>query len=142
MSVVSFLLGRRPFADKSEIIEFIKNSKHYDAAIEDKSIADALLIFQTSKQQTWLVSNSERLYCILDDLRKDKPNINWAMHKSKVISSGKINLTITSRDETDNSGRVDIGPRHTNWYFTKRLFSNSPVEDFIYALIQKTMLKA
>jgi len=142
MSIASFLLGRRPFAEKSDIIEFVKNSKDYGPEKEDLSKADALLIFQTSKQQTWLVSSSERLYCILDDLREDKPHINWSMPKETIISLGKINLPIKSRDETINSGLVDIGPRHTNWYFSKRLFSKVPIEKSIYDLMQKTMLNA
>jgi hypothetical protein len=142
MSVASFLLGRRPFAERSEIIEFVKNSENYDPEKDDLSKADALLIFQTSKQQTWLVSSSERLYCILDDLRKDKPHINWSMPKATIISAGKINLQIKTRDETVNSGLVDIGPTHTNWYFSKRLFSKVPIKKSIYDLIQKTMFDA
>lgn len=140
MSILS-LLGRRPFAEKSEIIDFVRNSKNFEPAKEDLSKADALLIFKTSKQQTWLVSTSERMYCILDDLRNDKPNINWSMQKNNIATMDQIILPINTQDKSNTSGLVDIGPKHTEWYFTKQLFSDTPIDKSIHDLIKKTMLK-
>lgn len=140
MSVTSFLLGRRPFMEKGEIIKFIVNSKDYDQETEELFKSDALLIFQTSKQQTWLVATSERLYCLLDDLREEEPHINWSIPKVEIISKDKVTLQVKSRNDTADSGLVAIGPKHPSWYYSKRLFSAEPIEKRICDLLQKTML--
>lgn len=140
MSILS-LLGRRPFAEKSEIIECVRNSKNYEDDKEDINKADAILIFKTSKQQTWIVSTSERMYCILDDLRNETPHINWSMRKDSIANNDDITLPIKTRDKSNTSGLVDIGTKHTDWYFSKQLFSATPIEESIRSLISRTMLK-
>ena len=69
MLLADMFIGRSDFASPEEIKEFIRRSKNFDKSKEDPSTAHPLLIFKTSKQQTWLVATPERLYCVLDDLR-------------------------------------------------------------------------
>ena len=139
MNLPEVFLGYRDFMSKSEITSFIRKSKHFDAQKEDPKDAGALLIFQTSKQQTWIVSTSERLYCILDDIRKDNPNINWSMPKDAILKGNRMTLDITTREKSDKTGLVDIGSKHRNWLFTKWLFENTKIEDRIQDLIYRKM---
>jgi len=140
MSIVPIILGRRNFKTKGEIIEFVKNSKNYNPKKEFLDDSEALLIFQTSNQQTWLVSTKERLYCILDDIRKDKPNINWSVPKERLTTEDKVNVEIKIRDKSERTGLLDIGPNHRNWFFSKDLFKGVDINNMIRGLISKTML--
>ena len=126
---------------KDEIIQFVKNSEYYNSNIEKLDQAIALKIFKTTEQQTWLVSTNERLYNIIDDNRKDSPNINWSIPKLDIITNNKVSIDITTRDHKERSGLVDIGPKHKNWLYTKNLFRDSDIKKEIHDLITKAMLK-
>lgn len=140
MKVSELLNGRDEFESKTAIIELIKNSKNFDPRMEDPQKADALLIFSTSKQHTWLVASSERLYCILDDVRKERPHINWSMPRAQLVSGGEVTVNIKSRPHMEYSGLVDVGDAHRNWLYTKRLFSDAPIEQRIRELIENNMV--
>lgn len=133
MSIKSFFLGLREFKSKADIIGYITKSKHFDASKESTDKANALKIFETSNQQTWLVATDERLYCILDDVRKPKPHINWSIPRSQIISGGDVILRITARNSRKHKsiGLVDFGPHHKNWFYSKVLFKKKGVEDTI-----------
>ena len=64
MNLVESLLGYRSFASESEIRRSIEQSKYYDSSKESPEEAGSLLIFDTSRQHTWLVATGERLYFI------------------------------------------------------------------------------
>ena len=133
--------GRADFESRIGITEFIRNSKNFNPQTEDPREAEALLIFSTSRQHTWLVCTKERLYCILDDLRTDNPHINWSIPKRQLISGGEVSIKLRSRNRSEFAGLVDIGDEHPNWLYTKRLFSSESVEDQIRALIRRNMLE-
>ncbi len=135
------LLGRRDFYSEDEIIKFVKNSKKYNPDIERLDQALALRIFHTSKQQTWVVSTNERLYNILDDNREDKPNINWSIPKRELVTNDKVSIDISTRSSTENTGLVNFGSRHKNWYYSKELFKDTDIEKEIKQLIIRAMLK-
>ncbi len=137
---INVLLGRRDFYSKNGIIKFVKNSKNYDSDKEDLDQADALKIFETSKQRTWLVSTNKRLYNILDDNRKNKPHINWSIPKRNIITDNKISLDIITHDYSEKSGLVDIGSKHEGWFYSKNLFNKSNIKKEIQNLIKRTML--
>ena len=139
MKLPKLFLGYRDFMSKSEITSFISKSKHFDAQKEDSKDAGTLLIFQTSKQQTWLVSTNERLYCILDDIRKSNLHINWSMSKAMIVTGDAVTLKVETRDKTDKTGFVSISPKHKDWLYTKRLFENTKIENSIHNLVDKKM---
>ena len=56
MKLREFFSGRDELLPKEQIIEQIRSSPAFVAAEEDVEKAEALLIFRTSRQQTWLVS--------------------------------------------------------------------------------------
>ncbi len=139
MGHFTFFTGRTDFETEEGIKRFITNSKRFSADAEDPTTAEALLIFQTSKQQTWLVSTSERLYCILDDRRKDQPHINWHIPKQQLVTGQEVSIELAARDRSAQSGLVDIGRKHRNWLYTKQLFSRTSIEAQITEMIRTKM---
>jgi len=139
MKLIELLSGRADFASKAEIIQYVQNSKNFDPAREDLSKAEALLFFSTSKQHTWLVATSEQLYCVLDDIRKDRPHINWSMPRSRLFDGDQVIAKINTRDKSEFTGLLDITDEHHGWLYTKRLFSDASPAQRINDLLTSTM---
>ena len=80
----------------------------------------------------------------MDDLRKEKPHINWALNHSKIFGAGGdlvLDIEAAERDRPSKSlGLLHFGPKHRRWLYTKALFQTDPparvVEDFLRAAMQ------
>lgn len=140
MKLKELFTGRLDFKSKSEIIEFVRNSKNFDPEGENLEQAVALLFFITSKQYTWFVATKKRLYCILDDIRKDAPHINWSMSRQALVAGDKVVVNVSSREKSEFTGLLDIGDEHRGWLYTKRLFSKEPVENRFRKFIAGAMI--
>ncbi len=132
--------NRTSFECKESVIDFIKNSKKFDENKEDIEKADAIIIFMTSRQITWLVTTEKRLYCILDDVETRGLHINWSIPKNDIVKDNEIILKIESTDHSQNSGLVDIGDKHKRWFYSKKLCQIEPIETRIRNLITKHMI--
>ena len=119
MLVSDFLTGRRRFLPEPEIIALIKTSRRYDNDLQ-LGKPGALLIFETSKQHTWLVMTAKRLYVILDDVRRPQAKVQW--------STSRIPPKVRTSKRSDLTGIVHFNERERGWLFTKRLFANIPIE--------------
>jgi hypothetical protein len=139
MDLRKFLLGQNEFKSPNEIIEIVRESPSFDTAKEDTASAEALLIFQTSKQQTWLVATRAHLYCVLDDLKSSFTKVQWAMGAEELTYAGNITATISTRDNTKWTGLLDVEERR-NWLFSKMLFTNKSCEDEIRGLVRRQMI--
>ncbi len=139
MEIRKFLLGQQEFLQAGQIAEAIRQSRNFDSTKEDPTLAATLLIFQTSYQQTWLVATRERLYCVLDDLKKSFTRVQWSMARDGLISNGQVSVSIATRDKTDRSGLLDIG-EHKGWLFSKKLFADTNIESATRGLISQQML--
>lgn len=135
--LIAKLLGRRDFYPMQDIINFTIYSKNYSN--DDLKKAKALKIFQTTKQNTWLVSTNIRMYCILDDNRKDEPIVRWSYPKSSILRDNNINIEINYQDYSEKSGLLSIG-RKKDWLYSKKLFKGSDIKKEIENLIKRTML--
>lgn len=104
------------------------------------SVTGSLLLFETSKQRTWLVSTGHELVCILDDLRHPEPDIEWTMNREELVERDQLRIDISEQPFTDQSGKLNIGSSHRGWLFSRRLFGpdGSPVEA-VGKLITKAM---
>jgi len=142
MKLADLFKKDRDFHSEKDIKEFIVHSKNYKSELESSTNSSAVVIFETSKQKTWLVSTSERLYCILDDTRNEKPNINWSTPKKALIFNNQVILKISSKDKTKMAGLVDIGENHKNWLYTKSIFKDEDIESKIKNLISHCMINA
>ncbi len=146
MRIRDFFEGRDELLSEKEIIGQIREAPEFDAARETVEKAEALLLFQTSRQQTWLVSTEERLYCLLDDKSKREPELRWVVPRAELVDEGRFVLPIQTRNNSANTGLIDLGPRHANWYFSKSLFDTDTraadvkVASAVEQLVTKKML--
>lgn len=133
--LVPKLLGRRDFYAQKDIIRWVTKSKNYNPDKENLDQAKTLNFFHTSKQKAWLILTNERMYCVLDDNRKETPVVKWSIPKSKLIDDNKISINIKIRDHSEKSYMVDIGPI-TGWLFSKKLFTDVDIKRSIEKLIE------
>jgi hypothetical protein len=134
-SVREFFLGKVEFKTSDEIIETVRQHRDFDPQHENLDSAEAILIFQTSKQQTWLVATNLRLYCVLDDLEKSSTRVQWSIPIEKIADkNGQLKINVQTRDKTERTGLLDIGERR-NWLFSKKLFASDPIERKIGDLV-------
>jgi hypothetical protein len=150
MNILESFLGSRRFATVERILEVVTSRPEYTAT-EAASKAKALLIFATSQQQTWLVANREKLYCVLEDL-KDDPKIWWDLDIN-VSSDGQISLltgaslppqgqpvSIEFEDRSGESGALKIrraGKQEpeSEWLYSKKLFTTITIQESLGRLI-------
>jgi hypothetical protein len=135
------LIGHRELKSAKDIREAIKLSKYFNGDLEAPDQAGTMLIFDTSKQHTWLVCTRERLYCILDDVRSEVPNVNWSMGRQDVLEGSTVTLSIEIRANSDSAGFINFGQRHQNYYYSYKLFVDKAVREEIRKLILKNMLR-
>ncbi len=136
MELRSFLLGRGEFKTAKEIVEIVRGSAR-DAS-EDFENAEALLIFQTSTQQTWVVATNLALYCVLDDLNKSTTRVQWTIPATEFRKAGEHFANISAHDKNNRVGLLQIG-NHKNWLFSKKLFADENVVDRLSSMVHRTI---
>ena len=136
----SVFLGTRELLNEFEVALEIKTSKNYENEIADGETPSALLIFDTSKQRSWLVSTSKRLYNILDDVRKEAPHVNWSIPRQAIVVDDELKLNVSFEKTSANSGVVLIGPEHKSRKFSTKLFNNLSIDKSIESLVSSTMI--
>jgi len=95
MKFSNIILGLRNFKQEQEVKKYIANSKYY--ANEDPSEAELLLVYQNTREKTWLVFSNQRLYCILDKVKKTDLHINWSVSYEELFDQdGKIRVNTMS----------------------------------------------
>ena len=135
MSLVESLLGYRAFSSEREIRQSIEKSKGYDSSREPPDDARSLLIFETSKQHTWLVATSDRLYFILDDVRRPAPRVARSVGRREITRSDGT-IAVDTTPKSVRTGLVDVGLRRRGWLYSKALFPASrPIERAIVDLL-------
>ena len=135
MSLAKSLLGYREFSSEPQIRQTITRSKNYNASKESPEQAKSLLIFETSKQHTWLVATEERLYFILDDVRKPEPHINRSVRREILKAQPNGSPAINVLPKSVHTGLVDIGLGQRSYLYSKDLFSQRPIENAIDDLL-------
>ena len=106
MSLVESLLGYRAFAAEREIRRSIEKSGSYDSTRESQDDARSLLIFETSKQHTWLVATGDRLYFVLDDVRRPAPRIARAVDRSELRNQPDGRIAVDTKPKSVRPGSL------------------------------------
>ena len=145
------LLGYRSFKTEMEIkrivLEYIRENRmdtqttpsgmKYVIPMDDFVNTHVLKIFQTVKQQTWLVSTKDYVFCLLDDIdvdiEKDFQLIKWYVPIQDI--KNKIEFR-ESTNRPEKFGLIDFGPKHKDWYYSKPLLNGKEMaEKFVNNLI-------
>lgn len=128
-SFLNFWSGARVFASELEIAEHIGSACSLSA--DDVAKARLLLIFDTSKQHTCLATIGGQLHCVLDDVRKDEPRLQWSMN----LEDARNAVIETSSAKSKGHGLLRIGERR-RWLYSKKLFASSgPIENAVKELL-------
>ena len=137
MSLVESLLGYRAFASEREIRQSIEKSDGYDSSRESAEDARSLLIFETSKQHTWLVATGDRLHVVLDDVRRPAARVARSLGTSELMTEVDGRIAVDTQSKTIRTGLVDIGRRRRGWLYSKALFPSSrPIDRAIDELVR------
>lgn len=139
MNLVESLLGYRAFASEREIRQSIKKFKGYDSSRESPEDARSLLIFETSKQRTWIVATGDRLYFVLDDVRRPAPRIARSVGRSELTTRADGAIEVDTQSKSLRTGLVDAGRRRRGWLYSKALFPSSrpidrAIDDLLHAV--------
>jgi hypothetical protein len=95
----------------------------------DESTLRTLLVFSTSKQQTWLVADRWMLRCVLDDRRKEELRV------ALFIKRDQVEPTRANYDYSPSSGVLYFGSRTKGWLFSKSLFHGSDIVEAVRQLL-------
>ncbi len=117
MSFLRKILGYRDFNTLNSIKEYLTNEN----LVSDNEIdsLNHLILFKTSKQTTWLLSDSQSVFCFLDDTSKDSFELRWKEPKNGIEGNYKITWNYKA-----NTAKIDFGENHKRWLVTKSLFRN------------------
>ena len=127
------------FQNSEQILEVVRASTDFDPEVEDLGDAETMLIFKTSKQQTWLIATSERLYCILDDTDRGFTRLTWSLPKADLLQGDQlVNLNVNEQFKK-NTGTIDF-PGHKQWLYSKKLFEGDPTMQIGNAIEAKMSL--
>ena len=137
MNLVESLLGYRAFSSEGEIRRSIEKSRGYDSSGESPEDARSLLIFETSKQHTWIVATRDRLYFILDDVRRPAPRVARSVGRSEMTTGSDGTIAVDTKPKSVRTGLVDVGLRRRGWLYSKAIFPASwPIEHAIVDLLR------
>lgn len=107
------------FYDEQEIKEQVAGS---DKIGKKETVQNALLIFSTETQHTWLVFTNLKTYILLDDenTRKKKRIIQSSFN---VVKTLPLKIRAANKD-IENEAVVQFAAEKTWWYFSTVLFAN------------------
>ena len=134
----SIFLGYREFASESEIKELVTQTAEFDESLEQPDEIETLPIFDTSTQRTWILTTRARLYCVLDDIRKAAPALQWTLDSESLVHQGDLAVEIGTREKSPRTGLLDIGQRR-GWLYSKGLFPKATVEAQLESMILNKM---
>lgn len=129
-----FYFGERSKVDRFQIIESVRNSKSYNkSGTETTSDAKAILLWEAKYQNSWLVRTNERIYKILDDIRKDRPIINWSRN---INLFQDVNL-VNAIEYKPNTGKIIFKHKpYKEYRYSKKLFFNKNIDRVINNFIR------
>jgi hypothetical protein len=106
----------RRFYQREQIVDLLRKRYRDDQFEENHD----LLIFDTSKQHTWLIASDHRLYCVIDNRKENKPKVLWRIRKDE-LKSRQIR-PIEIEDYDSSFGIIRIGGKRIRKY-SRSLFN-------------------
>ena len=134
MNLAESLLGYRSFSSEIEVLQKIEDLETPGSSGESTTHARSLLIFETSRQHTWLVSTGERLYFVLDDVRRPAPLVKRSVPRNDLKTQPDGSIAVNVQSKSASTGLVDVGLRRRGWLYSNKLFSRRSIEHAIHGL--------
>lgn len=109
-------IGPGGFFTKEGVRQLVENS---GMVAPGEAVSDAIVIFRTPKQRTWLVATDRQLFCVLDDddTRASGRLIQWRLShdEARPVRAEVLNYRI---------GGLRVGPR-SKWLYSRELFPDA-----------------
>jgi hypothetical protein len=132
-------VSQRAFWTETQIREFVRDDNEKKAKIwgaPDKSQSDirlnnlrALRIFVTDQQQTWLVTDSRDVYCVLDDRGLECPGIRWRKKLETVLPVTPYSLPPPANEKWSATvGALHFGNWMKELFYSKDLFQGEAAD--------------
>ena len=124
----------RRFHSQNEIRAWMQ-----DAFDEDENFitSDMLLLFEGTKQHTWLLTTDKALYCIFDVIGEPEPRVKWRIPREHALRDGRLSLQIAPSElspSSERQGFVTINAKPKRKY-SKLLFQRHPVDQAIRVML-------
>jgi hypothetical protein len=78
-------------------------------------------VFASERQQTWLLADAWKAYCVLDDRKWEEPRIQW---RTKLTSAQPVHV---DENWSTEAGMLHFGSGTNGWLYSKELFKSEPV---------------
>jgi hypothetical protein len=132
MAVLAYFAYLQP-AEQSQESEPDEASD--DSASEE---LNEILVFKTSKQETWLSVLPQGLHCRIKDDRPNKGGPQWTLSRTQakeILNSGTFHINPGYKVKT---GTFTLGPRR-NWLYTKSLF---PEPEYLHGILKQLLVNS
>lgn len=116
MKLFRNILGYRDFHKFEDFKDYLVENSYQTDSI------NRLILFSTTKQKTWIITNREWVFCFLDDISKDTFELRWK--DKKALLRNEININHIYKEKT---GIINFGENHKQWLYSKDLFSTQEV---------------
>jgi hypothetical protein len=112
----------------SKSLRLYKNTDYPGQATQPGNLR-AIRILATEEQQTWLVTDSHLVFCVLDDRSWEEPQVRWMKSLAEVIP------VHSDENWSDEAGALQFGKLTKKWLYSKYLFENRSVADAVAAFL-------
>jgi len=132
-AVVMAVLAYKTYLQPPEQAQENEPEEATDETAPDK--LDEILVFKTSRQETWLSVAPQGLHCRIKDTRAGKGGPQWTISKiqaKEILSSNTYHVNPGAKVKT---GTFTIGSRR-NWLYSKTLF---PEPDYLHGVIKQLL---
>ncbi|KZN14936.1 hypothetical protein [Marinomonas sp. TW1] len=132
-AVVMAVLGYKTYLQPPEQ----PSENEPDEAVNDEADEKlkSILVFKTSKQETWLSVSEQGLSCRIEDSREGKGGPQWTLTKTQTAEILNTNTYHVNPGYKAKTGTFTIGPRR-NWLYSKALF---PEPDYLHGVLKQLL---
>jgi len=123
----------------TKIKQAIYNKTPGEVASIPSSDIRAILIFTAEKQQTWLISDPNIVYCVIDQRHWEKPQLKWTEKRENLIPVRADEVLHADEAFSERVGVLHLGDQSKGrLYYSKDLFLNEPPEAAIERFLSLT----
>ena len=97
-----------------------------------------VMVFKTSKQETWLEVWPQGLHCFINDDRDNKGGPQWTIPKTEIANILAHNMFSVNPGAKVKTGTFSVG-RKKNWLYTKAYF---PEPEYLHGVLQQLLENA
>ncbi len=129
--------GTREFASVPDLVSRLR--RRYK---DQGDPVEALLLFVSSNQQTWLIATSGGLYCVIDRHDQPDPKVVWRIPKEDLVDGNRIKLSVDAFEDPDSNrtGIVVIDGQAAR-KFTAGLFVRKTIVESIRDMLGKMYVR-